>query len=89
MSDFEDKKLAELRESTKDDVEVDLTLFGNKYTLIQVVTLISYIRNAIQNNRECNINVEIGRNVSDRKFEFLVNNQRADNLIPKEKIEIN
>lgn len=75
--------------NTQDDVEIDLTLFGNKYTLIQVITLMSYIRNVIRSNKPRTITLEIGKNVTDRTFEFLVNDQVADNLIPKDKVEIN
>lgn len=74
---------------SQDNRETDVTLLGNKYTIIQVVTLLSYIRNAIRNNEKKTIEVSIGNNVSNRDFEFLVNNQKTDDMNVKEKIEIN
>lgn len=81
--------LREAFSKSQDNRETDITLLGNKYTIIQIVTLLSYIRNAIQNNEQKTIEVTIGKNVSDRDFEFLVNNEKPDNMNAQDKIEIN
>jgi hypothetical protein len=90
MYNIEDiKNMEELFRKTQDVREVDVSFLGNKYTIIQVITLLSYIRNAIKNNKKCKIEVNIGNNVSNRDFEFLVNDVNVDDLITKDSIEIN
>lgn len=89
MSIEEVQNMEELFLKSKDIREVDVTLLGNKYTIIQIVTLLSYIRNAIQNNKQCKLEVNIGNNIENREFEFLVNNSKVDDLIIKDSMEIN
>ncbi len=89
MSIDDVKNLEDAFMRSQDNRETDVTLLGNKYTIIQIVTLLSYIRNAIGNNERKTIEVSIGNNVSNRDFEFLVNNQKTDDMNVKEKIEIN
>ena len=89
MSNEDIKNMEELFQKSQDIREVDVSLLGNKYTIIQIITLLSYIRNAIQNNTKCKIEVNIGNNVNNREFEFLVNNSKVDDLVIKESIEIN
>jgi hypothetical protein len=87
---FEDvKNLEDAFLKSQDNRETDVTFLGNKYTIIQIVTLLSYIRNAIKNNEKKTIEVTIGNNVSNRDFEFLVNDEKTDDMIIKDKIEIN
>lgn len=87
---FEDvKNLEDVFLKSQDNRETDVTFLGNKYTIIQIVTLLSYIRNAIKNNEKKTIEVTIGNNVSNRDFEFLVNDEKTDDMIIKDKIEIN
>lgn len=74
---------------SQDIRDVDISFLGNKYTIIQIVTLLSYIRHAIKNNQKCSINVNIGNNVNDREFEFLINGAVCDDLITKDSIDIN
>lgn len=90
MSSVEDvKNMEELFLKTQDIREVDVSFLGNRYTIVQIITLLSYIRNAIKNNKKCKIEVNIGNNVSNRDFEFLVNQSNVDDLITKDSIEIN
>jgi hypothetical protein len=89
MSNEDIKNMEELFQKSQDIREVDVSLLGNKYTIIQIITLLSYIRNAIQNNNKCKIEINIGNNVNNREFEFLVNNSKVDDLVIKESIEIN
>lgn len=87
---FEDvKNLEDAFLKSQDNRKTDVTFLGNKYTIIQIVTLLSYIRNAIKNNEKKTIEVTIGNNVSNRDFEFLVNDEKTDDMIIKDKIEIN
>ena len=47
------------------------------------------IRNAINENKKCDINVSVGKNINAGKIDFIVNNDRVDDLIAKETVEIN
>lgn len=88
MTDDEVKMYEQFLQSSNNR-QSEISVFGNRNTIIQVVTLLSYIRHAIRNNLQCDINVSIGKNVSNREFEFTVNNEKTDDLITKESIEIN
>ena len=83
------KKMAEEFAKSDKARETDITIFGNKDTIVQIVTLLAYIRNAINENKKCDINVSVGKNINAGKIDFIVNNDRVDDLIMKETIEIN
>ena len=45
------KKMAEEFAKSDKARETDITIFGNKDTIVQIVTLLAYIRNAINENK--------------------------------------
>ena len=69
--------------------ETDITLFGGKMTVVEIVTLLAYIRNAINSNRHVTINLEIGKNVDNDVFNFTVNGEQIDDLRVAENFNIN
>lgn len=66
----------------------DIEMFGDRNIRIRIVTLLSYIRNVLKNNDQKDITISIGKNMQNCEFDFLVNGKLADNLIPKDIIEI-
>jgi len=67
----------------------EVTMIGDRNVIVQVITILSYLRNAIQSGQPHDIKVEINKNVLNGDFEFLVNNSKTADLIAKEKCEIN
>lgn len=67
----------------------EVKLLGDRNIRIQIVTLLSYIRNSLMNKKPIDIKVSIGKNIDNGEFEFLVNDSKTDDLIAKDFIEIN
>ena len=95
MFDFLKKKKKEeiVPENTSPNIfnpiETDLKMVGNQTTIVQIIALLSYIRNIINTSSEGEIKVSIGKNVNSNFFAFSVNNQEVADLKAKESIEIN
>lgn len=64
-------------------------MIGDQSTLCQIVLLLSYIRHAIRNNMQTNINVKIGQKIANGKFLFDVNGLEIPDMITKDFVEIN
>ena len=70
-------------------VETDIKLIGNQETIVQVIALLSYIRNLLNNSAEGDIKVSVGKNINSNYFAFSVNNQEIADLKAKTAININ
>ena len=70
-------------------VETDIKLVGNQETIVQIVALLSYIRNLINNSSEGEIKVLVGKNINSNYFAFSVNDQEIADLKAKTAININ
>lgn len=89
MTEQEMNKLSDMYEKSENNRETEIRLFGNRNTIIGIVTLISYIRNCINNRNKKDITVSIGKNVENVDFDFIVNNSVTDDLVAKDSVEIN
>ena len=88
MSESEELMRSEQFSKSMNRRETDLTFFGDRATIVNVVTLLSYIRHAVKNNEDAEISVKIGKTRGDAEFEFTVNNTKTGDLITKDQIEI-
>ena len=70
-------------------VETDVKLIGNQETIVQIVALLSYIRNLINTSTEGDIKISVGKNINSNYFAFSVNNQEIADLKAKTSININ
>lgn len=70
-------------------VETDIKLIGNQETIVQIVALLSYIRNLLNTSTEGEIKVSVGKNINSNFFAMSVNNQEIADLKAKNFIEIN
>jgi len=89
MTEEEKNLVLRRMEESKNSRESELTLFGDRNILIQVVMLLGYIRNAIRRNVPSEILVEVGKTVSNGRFDFLLDNEKVDDVRTQEKIQIN
>lgn len=89
MVESKELELSEKYTKSLNSRETDLTFFGDKTTIVNIITLLSYIRHAIQNHEDAEIKVNLGKTRDDAEFEFTVNNMKATDLITKNEIEIN
>lgn len=69
--------------------ETNIKMIGDNTTLCQVVLLLSYIRHAIKNNINTDINVKIGKKIANGKFLFDVNGLEIPDMIIQDTVEIN
>ena len=71
------------------NVDVPLVLFGNKNTIVGIVSLLGYIRNVINSNKEATITLDIGKTVENDKFDFLLDGETVPDMKVVEKVQIN
>jgi hypothetical protein len=69
--------------------ETNIKLIGDNTTICQVVLLLSYIRHAIKNNIQTDINVKIGKKVANGQLLFDVNGLEIPDMIIQDSVEIN
>lgn len=86
--DYQSKLEEEFRRSER-NVDVPLTLFGNKNTIVGVVSLLGYIRNAINSNNETKITLEIGKTIENDRFDFLLDGETVPDMKVVENVQIN
>ena len=67
----------------------DITMVGDLSTIREVVILLSFIRNIIDEGREADISVKVGHNIKSGSFNFALNNQEVPDIRAKEQISIN
>ena len=85
----EDMKMMEAFIKSRNTRTAEISLMGNRNTIVQIVSLLSQIRTVLKNNQSQEIKVVIGKNIQDTDFDFLVNNSRTDNMVPRDTVEIN
>ena len=86
--DEEEQKVKEVRGYSQ-HFEADIHLFGEKTTLTQVVVLLAYIRDMIQNKTPGDIKISIGKNLDTDVFSFTVNDQEIAHIKATNELEIN
>lgn len=64
-------------------------MIGDQSTLCQIVLLLSYIRHAIRNNIQTDINVKIGQKIANGQLMFDVNGLEIPDMIVQDNVEIN
>lgn len=69
--------------------EADIQMFGDKTTLTQIVLLLAYIRHHIQTKTPGDIKVSIGKHLETEAFNFSVNDEEIQQIVPQKEIEIN
>lgn len=85
-----EKARMEAQKKSDNLVDAEIRMVGDKYTISQVVMLMSYIRHAIRTGEKKDIKVSIGKKKSSPdSFNFVVNNSDVDDLIPLDVAEIN
>ncbi len=67
----------------------DITMVGDLSTIREVVILLSFIRNIIDEGREADISVKVGHNIKSGSFNFALNNQEVPDIRAREQISIN
>ena len=83
------EKLKNEFEKSGNITDCELTFFGNKSTLVGIVSLLGYIRNAINNNLSTKITIEIGKTIENDKFDFLLNEETVPDMKLVENVQIN
>ena len=83
------KKINEEFKKSDRNIDIPLTLFGNKNTLIGVVSILGYIRNAINSNSNKKLTIEIGKTIENDRFDFLLNGELVPEMKFVENVQIN
>lgn len=86
--DYQSKLEEEFRRSER-NVDIPLTLFGNKNTIVGIVSLLGYIRNAINSNKETKINLVVGKTIENDRFDFLLDGETVPDMKVVENVQIN
>lgn len=87
-SDYERKMAEEFRRADR-TVDVPLTMFGNRNTLTGIVSLLGYIRSAINSNEEVSIVVSVGKTVKNDRFDFLLDGEVVPDMKVVNNVQIN
>lgn len=69
--------------------EADIKLIGDKTIICQIVQFLAYVRHAIKNNLQKDINVSIGNNIANGQLLFDVNGLEIPDLITQDHIDLN
>lgn len=85
---YQNKLQEEFRKSER-NVDIPLTLFGNKKTIVGIVSLLGYIRNAINSNKTTKISLEIGNTIENDKFDFLLDGETVPDMKIVDIVQIN
>jgi hypothetical protein len=86
--DYQSRLEEEFRRSER-NVDVPLTLFGNKNTIVGIVSLLGYIRNAINSSKETKINLVVGKTIENDRFDFLLDGETVPDMKVVENVQIN
>ena len=89
MTEEEKKLVMDRMERSRNSRESEVRLFGDRNVLIQVIMLLAYVRDAIRRNEPSEIKVEIGKSIQNGEFDFLLDNERVDDVRMAESIQIN
>lgn len=85
---YQSKLQEEFRKSER-NVDIPLTLFGNKKTIVGIVSLLGYIRSAINSNKTTKISLEIGNTIENDKFDFLLDGETVPDMKIVDTVQIN
>lgn len=69
--------------------ETNIRLIGDSTVIYNIIELLSYVRHAIKNNMQTEINVKIGKKIANSTLMFDVNGLEIPDLITQNKVEIN
>lgn len=83
------ENVIEQTEFGKNLAETNIKMIGDQSTLCQIVLLLSYIRHAIRNNMQTDINVKIGKKIANGQLMFDVNGLEIPDMIVQDNVEIN
>jgi hypothetical protein len=83
------KKLSENFKKSENTVDVPVTLFGNKNTIIGIVSLLGYIRNIINSDTHKTITIEIGKTIENDRFDFLLDDETVPDMKAVDNVQIN
>jgi hypothetical protein len=72
-----------------DHIETDIKIIGDKITNVQIVYLLSYIRDVLQSGQTATVKLSIGKNRVSDFFAIQVNEQDIKQVCPVEEFEIN
>ena len=84
--------------SVQDDKEIvplktrhaaDIRLIGDRTTMREIVLLLAYIRDILDEHRQADVMVHVGYNLKTDPLNFSVNNQEVPSLRAREQISIN
>ena len=89
MEEDYQKRLEEEFRKSERTVDIPVTLFGNKNTIIGIVSLLGYIRNAINSNRNVKLTLEIGKTIENDRFDFLLDGETVPDMKVVENVQIN
>lgn len=71
-----------------DPKDINIHIISERSTLKEIITLLAYIRSAINSGRKHNIMINIGHN-KKTKFSFSVNDEEIPNYVVKDELTIN
>ena len=83
------KKIGDEWAKSERNIDIPLTLFGNRNTIVGVVSLLGYIRNAINSNTTAKITLEIGKTIENDRFDFLLDGETVPDMKLVENVQIN
>ena len=69
-------------------VETDIKLVGDEIITGQIVLLLAYIRDALNNSNGSDIKISVGKNIHVDNFDFSVNDQEIPLVKAKNNLEI-
>lgn len=84
----QEKKIKELRGHAQ-HFDADIKIFGEKSTLTQIVFLLAFVRDMIQQKKSGDIVVSVGKHMTSDVFSFTVNDQEVPQMIAEKRLEIN
>lgn len=73
----------------ENNIDTDLKLFGSEGAIVEIIGLLSYIRNAINSQRPCEIKVVVGKRIESDYFDFTVGNESVPDYKAQPEISIN
>lgn len=76
-------------EENKHIISTELICQGERSTIIEIISLLNLIRNAIQSNNEININISVGKIIKNGTFSFSVDGELPKSDFNVKDISIN
>lgn len=86
---FKFNNIGELENYNLSKVTTDMQFLGDKYVIGQIVQLLSYIRNAVNNKTQMTIEVKIGNTIANPDLMMQVNGFEVPDLTAQNSIQIN